>query len=254
LAAATVQAGLLFCGWFGFNVRPHHPSFFLSFFLLVSFLGFSTIFVLFLFLFLCSLVRVLHYTFFVRHAVVSFAVKRLFLLNLLLIARFPKARPKCVRVQTTQKHLVHTWTPMRYVEIAIATFHDVTHVQIQVHSLNIRGSSTRANAGGRTQAGSAMASGALSTSAVMSTQIGACVSGMVWLVLSSATTKGSGPSLIAILNGSVAGLAGITPASGYIDSQVSCGSPFAVVDCYFSLWKPLHKMLLRLRAEARTQI
>ena len=86
-------------------------------------------------------------------------------------------------------------------------------------------------------AGSALSSGVLSTSAVVSTQIGACVSGLVWMVLSSAcgpsrvegedsaaaaaARRRQGPSLMALMNGTIAGLAGITPASGFIDSQAS---------------------------------
>jgi Amt family ammonium transporter len=85
-------------------------------------------------------------------------------------------------------------------------------------------------------AGSALSSGVVSTSAVVSTQIGGCVSGLVWMVLSSASgnshegedrriteagRRRQGPSLMALMNGTIAGLAGITPASGFIDSQAS---------------------------------
>ena len=85
-------------------------------------------------------------------------------------------------------------------------------------------------------AGSALSSGIVSTSAVVSTQIGGCVSGLVWMVLSSASgdsyegedrriteavRRRQGPSLMALMNGTIAGLAGITPASGFIDSQAS---------------------------------
>jgi len=65
-------------------------------------------------------------------------------------------------------------------------------------------------------AGSALQAGSLATSAVASTQIAACSSGMVWLILSWIKNK---PSSVALINGVVAGLAGITPASGYINSQ-----------------------------------
>jgi Amt family ammonium transporter len=83
-------------------------------------------------------------------------------------------------------------------------------------------------------AGSALSSGVVSTSAVVSTQIGGCVSGLVWMLLSSASgvlseerntseaaRRRQGPSLMALMNGTIAGLAGITPASGFIDSQAS---------------------------------
>jgi Amt family ammonium transporter len=42
-------------------------------------------------------------------------------------------------------------------------------------------------------------------------QIAACSSGIVWLFISWAKNK---PSTVALLNGVIAGLAGITPASG----------------------------------------
>jgi len=67
-------------------------------------------------------------------------------------------------------------------------------------------------------AGSALTSGSLATSAVASTQIAACTSGTVWLILSWIRGK---PSSVALINGVIAGLAGITPASGYISSQSS---------------------------------
>jgi len=66
--------------------------------------------------------------------------------------------------------------------------------------------------------GSALTSGSLATSALASTQIAACTSGCVWLAASWFRTK---PSSVALINGVIAGLAGITPASGYISSQSS---------------------------------
>lgn len=62
-------------------------------------------------------------------------------------------------------------------------------------------------------AGSALTAGPLAVSAVASTQIAACASGSVWLLISAIRHK---PSTVAIMNGVIAGLAGITPASGYI--------------------------------------
>ena len=67
-------------------------------------------------------------------------------------------------------------------------------------------------------AGSALSSGQFAVSAVMSTQIGASCSGLAWLILSACRNR---PSSVALLNGVIAGLAGITPASGYIDNQSS---------------------------------
>jgi len=66
--------------------------------------------------------------------------------------------------------------------------------------------------------GSALTSGSLATSALASTQIAACTSGCVWLAASWYRSK---PSSVAMINGVIAGLAGITPASGYISSQSS---------------------------------
>ena len=67
--------------------------------------------------------------------------------------------------------------------------------------------------------GSALsASGGIAVSACVSTQIGAVSSGFVWLTLSWYTAK---PSSSALMNGLLAGLAGVTPASGYIGSPAT---------------------------------
>jgi len=82
-------------------------------------------------------------------------------------------------------------------------------------------------------AGSALSSGASATSAVVSTQIAACTSGMIWLFASWIRRK---PSTIAIINGVIAGLAGITPASGYVDSQSTIAIGIIIgLGSYFSL-------------------
>jgi len=65
---------------------------------------------------------------------------------------------------------------------------------------------------------SALTAGPIATSALVSTIIGAFSSGFVWLCLSSYRGK---PATTSILNGILSGLAGITPASGYIDSPAS---------------------------------
>ncbi|XP_004343545.1 ammonium transporter AmtA [Capsaspora owczarzaki ATCC 30864] len=67
-------------------------------------------------------------------------------------------------------------------------------------------------------AGSALRAGALSTSAIASTQIGSSMCGCVWFFIAWWRHR---PSTLAILNGVIAGLAGITPAAGYINSQAS---------------------------------
>jgi Amt family ammonium transporter len=62
-------------------------------------------------------------------------------------------------------------------------------------------------------AGSALSSGTTTAIAVINTHIAACVSGSIWLF--GAWIKHT-PSLVETVNGAVAGLAGITPASGFI--------------------------------------
>jgi ammonium transporter, Amt family len=66
--------------------------------------------------------------------------------------------------------------------------------------------------------GSALQAGPVAVSAVMSTQVACCCAAFTCVLLSWRTGK---PSLIALMNGALAGLAGITPASGYINTQVS---------------------------------
>ncbi len=68
-------------------------------------------------------------------------------------------------------------------------------------------------------AGSALASGSLAANTLLVTHIGASTSALVWIVLS---WKRSGkPSTTAAINGAIAGLAGVTPASGFISAQNS---------------------------------
>lgn len=68
-------------------------------------------------------------------------------------------------------------------------------------------------------AGSALASGALAANTLLVTHIASATSAMVWIALS---WKRSGkPSTTAVINGAVAGLAGVTPASGFISPQNS---------------------------------
>jgi Amt family ammonium transporter len=89
-------------------------------------------------------------------------------------------------------------------------------------------------------AGSALQSGSVATSAVASTQIAACTSGLVWLVISWIRNK---PSTIALINGVIAGLAGITPASGYISSQATLLVGLILgLASYFSVILVKHKL------------
>jgi hypothetical protein len=71
----------------------------------------------------------------------------------------------------------------------------------------------------RFNGGSALKAGSVAVSAVVATHVAACCSGAVWTVLSWRYHK---PSAVAVMNGAVAGLAGITPASGYIGIPVAC--------------------------------
>jgi len=67
-------------------------------------------------------------------------------------------------------------------------------------------------------AGSALSSGSLAVSTVVATQRAAVISGLIWLAISWVRGK---PSAVATINGIIAGLAGITPASGYVDPQMA---------------------------------
>ena len=68
-------------------------------------------------------------------------------------------------------------------------------------------------------AGSALSSGSLAANTLLVTQIASVTSALVWLFLS---WKRSGkPSTTAVINGAISGLAGVTPASGFITAQSS---------------------------------
>ena len=66
-------------------------------------------------------------------------------------------------------------------------------------------------------AGSAVASGHSAGHTLLCTHIAASICGIVWIVLS--VIDDGQASIVAALNGSIAGLAGVTPASGFIHSQ-----------------------------------
>lgn len=66
-------------------------------------------------------------------------------------------------------------------------------------------------------AGSALASGQLAASAFLATQIGAATCALVWVLISWART--GKPTVSAVINGGISGLAGITPAAGFITGQ-----------------------------------
>ncbi|HEY7734392.1 MAG TPA: ammonium transporter [Nitrososphaera sp.] len=68
-------------------------------------------------------------------------------------------------------------------------------------------------------AGSALASGGVAGNTVIVTHLASAVSALIWVGLSWART--GKPSVIAAINGAIAGLAGITPASGYVSVEHS---------------------------------
>lgn len=68
-------------------------------------------------------------------------------------------------------------------------------------------------------AGSALASGGVAGNTVIVTHMASAVSALIWVGLSWVRT--GKPSVIAAINGAIAGLAGITPASGYVSVEHS---------------------------------
>ena len=68
-------------------------------------------------------------------------------------------------------------------------------------------------------AGSALASGVVAGNTVIVTPLASSVSALIWAGL--AWMRTGKPSIVATINGAIAGLAGITPASGYISVEHS---------------------------------
>jgi Amt family ammonium transporter len=68
-------------------------------------------------------------------------------------------------------------------------------------------------------AGSALASGSLAANTLLVTHIGSVTSAIVWLLLS--WRRAGKPSTTAVINGAISGLAGVTPAAGFITAQSS---------------------------------
>ncbi|HZB73474.1 MAG TPA: ammonium transporter [Nitrososphaeraceae archaeon] len=68
-------------------------------------------------------------------------------------------------------------------------------------------------------AGSALASGSLAANTLLVTHIGSVTSAIVWLFLS--WRRAGKPSTTAVINGAISGLAGVTPAAGFITAQSS---------------------------------
>jgi Amt family ammonium transporter len=87
-------------------------------------------------------------------------------------------------------------------------------------------------------AGSAFAAGAQASEAIMNTHASACCSALAWLYLSQrGRESGSKLSFIVVANGSVAGLAAITPAAGALLPLLCSISPPYIV--YFPLMRAL---------------
>lgn len=68
-------------------------------------------------------------------------------------------------------------------------------------------------------AGSALASGSLAANTLLVSHIASATSATVWILLSWKRSRKA--STTAVINGAVAGLAGVTPAAGYITAQSS---------------------------------
>ena len=68
-------------------------------------------------------------------------------------------------------------------------------------------------------AGSALASSSLAGNTVIVTHMASSVSALIWVGMSWLRT--GKPSVVAAVNGAIAGLAGITPASGYVSVEHS---------------------------------
>lgn len=68
-------------------------------------------------------------------------------------------------------------------------------------------------------AGSALSSGGVAGNTVIVTHMASSISALIWVGLSWMRT--GKPSVIAAINGAIAGLAGITPASGYVSVEHS---------------------------------
>jgi len=66
-------------------------------------------------------------------------------------------------------------------------------------------------------AGSALMSGGLAANTIFVTHLAGSVSAIIWIGLSWKRTKK--PSIVAAINGGIAGLAGITPASGFVSVE-----------------------------------
>jgi Amt family ammonium transporter len=80
-------------------------------------------------------------------------------------------------------------------------------------------------------AGSALGSGALATTAFFATQVAGAAAGLVWAALDLAFNKHS--TMLGMITGAVAGLAAVTPAAGFVNPMgaIAIGIGSAVI-CY----------------------
>jgi Amt family ammonium transporter len=83
-------------------------------------------------------------------------------------------------------------------------------------------------------AGSALSSGGLATSAFLATHLGAAAAAVAWAVIEWITRKR--PTALGIISGAVAGLVAITPASGYVGplAAMAIGAVASAV-CYLAV-------------------
>jgi Amt family ammonium transporter len=82
-------------------------------------------------------------------------------------------------------------------------------------------------------AGSALTSGGVASSAFVTTNTSACAAALTWMILSWIYRR---PSTLGVVTGAIAGLAAITPAAGYVTplAAIPIGVVAALI-CYFSM-------------------
>jgi ammonium transporter, Amt family len=85
-------------------------------------------------------------------------------------------------------------------------------------------------------AGSELQMNGVTAMAFLNTDIAASVAAVVWLILDWTVSEAKRPTFIGLLTGSVAGLATITPAAGYVDMHMAfIIGILAAVGCYFAV-------------------
>jgi Amt family ammonium transporter len=86
-------------------------------------------------------------------------------------------------------------------------------------------------------AGSALTSGGLASSAFVATNLSAATAAFVWMVLSWIYRR---PSLLGVVTGGVAGLVAITPAAGFVQPimAIPIGAGVSLLCYHMMLWRP----------------